>query len=129
MGRERPTAEHFEQMPYLKAVLRESLRLYPVITMNVRQLGEDTVVNGYTIPKNVSSQNNIFFLFLVASFCKRKKCRERDRSRICIVVLPLFGLNFLKYPDTVSCTSKSYFVDKSNISAMDVAEKNSFLHQ
>lgn len=39
------------QMPYLKATVKEVLRMYPVVIGNGRQLTKDTVICGYNIPK------------------------------------------------------------------------------
>ncbi|CAH1392591.1 unnamed protein product [Nezara viridula] len=40
-----------DQMVYLKACIKETLRMYPVVIGNGRCLKKDTVVCGYTIPK------------------------------------------------------------------------------
>ncbi|XP_052749657.1 probable cytochrome P450 49a1 [Galleria mellonella] len=39
------------QMPYLRACIKEVLRMYPVVIGNGRQLTKDTVICGYNIPK------------------------------------------------------------------------------
>ncbi|XP_063537986.1 probable cytochrome P450 49a1 [Cydia strobilella] len=39
------------QMPYLKACVKEVLRMYPVVIGNGRQLTKDTVICGYNVPK------------------------------------------------------------------------------
>ncbi|XP_038218945.1 probable cytochrome P450 49a1 [Zerene cesonia] len=44
-------AGDINQMPYLKACIKEVLRLYPVVIGNGRQLTKDTVICGYKIPK------------------------------------------------------------------------------
>ncbi|KAK7086329.1 hypothetical protein SK128_002128 [Halocaridina rubra] len=45
------TAKHLGQLFYLKAVLKESLRHFPLFTFNVRILQKDTVLSGYLVPK------------------------------------------------------------------------------
>ncbi|XP_053616368.1 probable cytochrome P450 49a1 [Plodia interpunctella] len=39
------------QMPYLRACVKEVLRMFPVVIGNGRQLTKDTVICGYNIPK------------------------------------------------------------------------------
>lgn len=39
------------QMPYLRACVKEVLRMYPVVIGNGRQLTKDTVICGYNIPR------------------------------------------------------------------------------
>ncbi|KAK3603480.1 hypothetical protein CHS0354_030321 [Potamilus streckersoni] len=48
-----PTAADFQNMPYLRGVVKETLRLYPVANTVGRILQEDTVVLGYKIPKGM----------------------------------------------------------------------------
>ncbi|KAK4317345.1 hypothetical protein Pmani_011567 [Petrolisthes manimaculis] len=45
------TAHHLAQLSYLKAVIKESLRLYPLTTGMARTLDSDLVLHGYLIPK------------------------------------------------------------------------------
>ncbi|XP_034022715.1 25-hydroxyvitamin D-1 alpha hydroxylase, mitochondrial [Thalassophryne amazonica] len=52
-GRRVPEAADVAQMPLLKAVVKEVLRLYPIIPANARVITErDIQVGGYLIPKN-----------------------------------------------------------------------------
>ncbi|XP_077584973.1 sterol 26-hydroxylase, mitochondrial [Stigmatopora nigra] len=51
-----PSAEEVTQMPYLRAVIKEALRMYPVVPLNARVMAEKSVViGGYTF-----SQNTVF---------------------------------------------------------------------
>ncbi|KAK7086328.1 hypothetical protein SK128_002127 [Halocaridina rubra] len=45
------TTKHLGQLSYLKAVLKESLRVFPLTLGNARLLLKDTVLSGYLIPK------------------------------------------------------------------------------
>lgn len=47
-------ASSFNEVPYLRAVIKESLRLRPIINGNMRSLPDDAVLQGYQIPKGVS---------------------------------------------------------------------------
>nr|WCC58045.1 cytochrome P450 [Pharsalia antennata] len=50
-------------MPYLKACIKETLRMYPVIIGNGRSLQSDTVLAGYKVPKGT----HVIFPHLVVS--------------------------------------------------------------
>ncbi|XP_076334685.1 cytochrome P450 315a1, mitochondrial-like [Tachypleus tridentatus] len=41
---------HLQHLPYLKAVIKEALRLYPVAPFLTRILPQDIVLNGYRVP-------------------------------------------------------------------------------
>ncbi|KAJ3592410.1 hypothetical protein NHX12_007537 [Muraenolepis orangiensis] len=49
------TAEDVYAMPYLKSVVKETLRMYPVVVMNARRnIEKDVVIGGYHFAKNTS---------------------------------------------------------------------------
>ncbi|KAL3861316.1 hypothetical protein ACJMK2_007352 [Sinanodonta woodiana] len=48
---DKPSATDFQNTPYLRGVVKETLRLYPASNTVGRTLQEDTVVLGYRIPK------------------------------------------------------------------------------
>ncbi|XP_065281965.1 probable cytochrome P450 12a5, mitochondrial isoform X2 [Dermacentor albipictus] len=50
----------YSELSYVKACIRESLRLYPVITGIHRKLDHDVVMSGYMIPKNTVLRTEIF---------------------------------------------------------------------
>lgn len=47
------TEENTKNMPYLRACIKESFRMRPIVLANFRSLGEDTVIRGHLIPKGV----------------------------------------------------------------------------
>ncbi|XP_031649862.1 sterol 26-hydroxylase, mitochondrial isoform X2 [Oncorhynchus kisutch] len=47
-----PSAQDVNRMPYLKAVIKEALRMYPVVPMNARIMVEnDIIIGGHFFPK------------------------------------------------------------------------------
>nr|QFF91472.1 25-hydroxyvitamin D-1 alpha hydroxylase 2 isoform 1 [Potamotrygon motoro]QFF91473.1 25-hydroxyvitamin D-1 alpha hydroxylase 2 isoform 2 [Potamotrygon motoro] len=51
-GDQIPLTKDFSHMPLLKAVVKETLRLYPVVPGNARLVEKDLVIGGYHFPKN-----------------------------------------------------------------------------
>lgn len=47
------TGDHMKNMPYLRGVLKETLRLFPPASGNMRRFSEDIVIRGYQVPKGV----------------------------------------------------------------------------
>ncbi|XP_065167350.1 probable cytochrome P450 49a1 [Atheta coriaria] len=52
-----------ENIPFLKACIKETLRMYPVIIGNGRSLQKDAVISGYNVPKGT----HVIFPHLVVS--------------------------------------------------------------
>lgn len=57
------TQNVLENIPYLRACIKETLRMYPVTIANGRSLQSDAVINGYHIPKGT----HVLFPHLVVS--------------------------------------------------------------
>lgn len=50
------TADSLNNLPYMRAVLKEALRVSPVLAGNARKTSRDIVLNGYQVPESVSVQ-------------------------------------------------------------------------
>ncbi|XP_058058725.1 probable cytochrome P450 49a1 isoform X1 [Anopheles bellator] len=68
------TISMLETMPYLRACIKETLRMYPVVIGNGRSLQTDAVIEGYHIPKGT----HVIFPHLVVSNLE-KYFAEPDR--------------------------------------------------
>jgi len=51
LGGDDPTPEHLPHLPYARAVLSESMRMYPPVYLTDREALEDVAIQGRTIPK------------------------------------------------------------------------------
>ncbi|GAB0092981.1 Cytochrome P450 [Sergentomyia squamirostris] len=47
------TKENMTNMPYLRACIKEAMRLMPVVVGNSRAIAKDIVIKGYQIPKDI----------------------------------------------------------------------------
>lgn len=47
--------DSMNNIPYMRACFKESIRLNPIVAGNIRAAGQDIVLQGYQIPKGVRS--------------------------------------------------------------------------
>ncbi|XP_032073203.1 1,25-dihydroxyvitamin D(3) 24-hydroxylase, mitochondrial [Thamnophis elegans] len=59
---EDPNCEHLKKMPYLKACLKESMRLTPSVPFTTRTLDKETVLGDYALPKGTVLMINTYAL-------------------------------------------------------------------
>eukprot|EP00899_Mesostigma_viride_P019736 jgi/Mesvir1/27764/Mv07449-RA.1 len=65
VGRDRlVTGDDLKRMPYLKAFVKESMRLAPIVPANSRLAIEDTIIGGYHVPKGTQ--------LLLDNWCKAR---------------------------------------------------------
>ena len=48
-----PSWEDLQNIPLVRNCLKETLRLYPALQVNLRTIMEDAVINGYEVPAGV----------------------------------------------------------------------------
>lgn len=60
------TADGLDRLPYLRACLKESLRIQSVVPGIQRATGQNIVLNGYQIPKDV---NSFFLKCIIGKSC------------------------------------------------------------
>uniref|UniRef100_A0A8C2JW47 Uncharacterized protein n=1 Tax=Cyprinus carpio TaxID=7962 RepID=A0A8C2JW47_CYPCA len=59
-SKELPTTEHLAMMPYMKAVIKETLRMYPVVPGNGRlSVDSEVIVDNYWFPKKVATKTQL----------------------------------------------------------------------
>lgn len=63
-GGESVGQEHLPHMPYVKGVIKECLRLYPVAPFLSRVLDKEITLNGFRVPAGVSSPFVLHHSFL-----------------------------------------------------------------
>ena len=54
LGRRPANYEDLQSLPYLKAIVKETLRMYPPIPVNARIMQDDITIDNYVVPKGVS---------------------------------------------------------------------------
>lgn len=67
------TVDDMKSLPYLRATIRESLRVYPVFFGNFRATGADLVLDGFRIPKGTRLLMNSNLLLNEECFYARAK--------------------------------------------------------
>lgn len=68
------TVENLENIPYLKACVKESIRIYPAGSGTARRTDHDLEIDGYKIPKGVD-----FVINTEALMCDSKYFSEADK--------------------------------------------------
>jgi len=76
------TTQSLNSIPYLRAVIKEAMRLHPTINGNGRAAGQDLVIQGYQIPKDVSTSYTYsrmikYHHFILLSLDYHDACQSR----------------------------------------------------
>lgn len=84
------TAESLSNIPYLRGVLKESIRVYPPVSGNIRRSAKDLVIRGYRIPKGVDMVMGFYHIYKNAQyyvqpdeFIPERWIRNREVSETC----------------------------------------------
>lgn len=70
------TPESLKNMPYLRACIKESQRLEPVIVGTLRKMANNVVLGGYQVPKDV------YVVMVQNVMCQAEKNYSRSRDFI-----------------------------------------------
>ena len=54
LGQQQCTTDSLQALPFVKAIVKETLRLYPTIPINARVTQDDMVIGNYHVPSGVS---------------------------------------------------------------------------
>lgn len=78
-------ASSLDHVPYLRAVIKESLRKNPIFSGNARAAEYDLVLQGYQVPKGVSFINLKFFKqsFQLTNFSEETAIWRRNQLKHC----------------------------------------------
>ncbi|OAY34798.1 cytochrome P450 CYP82D47 [Manihot esculenta] len=100
IGRERPVEESdIENLVYLKAITKETLRLYPTVPMGVpRESMEDCTLFGYHIPKGTRLLTNLWKLHRDPSIWTNPEEFKPDRFLTTHAGVDILGQNFELIP-------------------------------
>lgn len=61
-----PTTEDRKELPYIDAIVKETLRWHPVVPLSVpHAVSRDNIYNGYFIPKNSIIIPNVWYALFI----------------------------------------------------------------
>lgn len=98
------TNESLNSLPYMRACLKEALRLNPVIAGNARTSGRDIVLNGYQVPKGIEVamatvvlQNDDAYYPITEDFIPERWLKENEQEAYAPTKLPSNSFVFLPF--------------------------------
>jgi cytochrome P450 family 12 len=68
------TPDKMRNMPYLRAIIKEGIRLYPPTSGNIRKAGKDLVLSGYRVPEGTE-----VVMGLMLSHYDEKQFKKADK--------------------------------------------------
>ncbi|KAJ8928456.1 hypothetical protein NQ314_018981, partial [Rhamnusium bicolor] len=88
------TNERLEQMHYLKACIKETMRMYPVVIGNGRQTTNDCIIGGYHIPRGNIIRSPPYLLVLEKRMCLGRRFADLELQTLLAQIIRNYTLEY-----------------------------------